>query len=144
MVFSERGNRPGTLVRVSGVLLSILVVAAAGVWAGEKDGRDVDLRVAGMLDVHPPLPNPGDDVEINVWVENRGADDALDVLVYFYEDGRSFDREVVDVRAGDGVDIRVQWTADEGDHYLSVMVDPGGEYDDERGDNRAGTWVTVR
>jgi hypothetical protein len=144
-MFLGMGSCWRTLVRVSGVLLAILAVAAIGAaWAGEKGARDVDLRVAGMLDVQPPLPDPGDDVEITVWVENRGKDDALDVLVYFYEDGRSFDREVVDVGAGDTIDIRVPWTADEGDHYLSVTVDPGGEYDDERGDNRAGAWVTVR
>ena len=129
---------------IMGLVLCAASVGVVGPAWGVDDAPGVELRVAGMLDIHPPLPGPDEEVEIGVWVENRGDEDASDVLVYFYEDGRSFDREVVDVRAKDMFYIEVSWTADEGDHYLSVAVDPGGEYDEDKGDNRTGTWVMVR
>jgi hypothetical protein len=106
--------------------------------------RDVSLSVAGMLDIQPSLPEPGEEVQIGAWIENRGTQDAYDVSVYFYEDGVCFDREETDVRAQDSVFIRAMWMGESGDRYISVVVDPDGEFLDDKGDNREGAWVVVR
>jgi hypothetical protein len=112
--------------------------------SGENGADGVDLRTSGRLEINPPFPDPGDEVEVGIWVENRGTVDADDVSVYFYADGLSFDREVTDVRKGDSVFIRTMWTAESGETFLSVVIDPGKEYHDDRHDNEAKTWVIVR
>jgi hypothetical protein len=126
------------------ILAAILVCIGSIPALGQGDRPDIDLRIVGMLNLQPPLPDEGDDVQLGVLVENRGVKDAQDVVVYFYEDDVHFDKETVDIRAGDTVYLETVWTADSGDSYLSVTVDPGGDFSEDRRDNSVGVWVTVR
>ncbi len=121
----------------------LLLIGCASVF-GQDGSLDVDLGIVGMLSLHPPLPDEGDDVQIGILVENRGSKDARDVLVRFYEDGVYFDKETVEIKAGDTVYVEALWTADPGDSYLSVVVDPAGDFREDKGDNTIGAWVAVR
>lgn len=94
--------------------------------------------------MYPLLPEEGDDVLIGILVSNRGASNARDVAIYFYEDEVRFEKETVDIRAGDTVYVEAYWTADSGDSYLSVVVDPAGDYAAGGKSKRTGAWVTVR
>ncbi len=133
---------------VSGVTAFLLTAACILILSLPALGQDastgIELRIVGVFDLHPPLPEEGDDVQIGVLVENYGTKDARDVAVYFYEDDVWFDKEVVDVRSGDTVYIQTYWTAAYGDRYLSAVIDPAGDLDEDAGDNRVGAWVTVR
>jgi hypothetical protein len=126
------------------VFLLILVSVGCPPTFGQGNNLDIDLGIVGMLSLHPLLPNEGDDVQIGVLVENRGSRDARDVSVYFYEDDVHFEKVTVDIRAGDTVYVESFWTADSGDSYLSVMVDPAGDFKEDKRDNSVGIWVTVR
>jgi len=125
-------------------LLAAFVLTCSVCAFGQENTVGADLRIVGMLDVHPPLPEEGDTVQIGILVENRGTKDARDVPVYFYEDDVWFDKETLDVRAGDTIYLEVYWTADSGDSYLSAVIDPAGYLDEDAADNRVGAWVTVR
>lgn len=111
---------------------------------GKEIVRGVVLKIVGGLDLYPPFPEPGDDVEIGIEVENLGNEEARGVSAYFYEDGFSFDRIVVDIHAGDSAYVTTLWTADEGDSYIEVVVDPGGEVTGGGMNIRSGRWITVR
>jgi hypothetical protein len=104
---------------------------------------DVKLGIIGPLSLYPVLPEEDDDVVIGVLVGNSGQKDARDVLVYFYEDSVYFEKVLIDIRAGDTAYVEANWTADSGDSYISVVVDPDHEYDKDVHDNSAGAWVTV-
>lgn len=106
--------------------------------------RGVELNIRGGIYLDPAFPEPGDDVEISVTVENLGDEDASDVSIYFYEDGFPFEREVVDISAGDSVYVMMMWPAEEGDTFLEVKVDPEGQFKDDKMNNRASEWVKVR
>ncbi len=126
------------------LILAALVLITPQLIFGQDNAPDVVLKLVGVLDLSPPLPEEGEDVQVGMLVENSGTRDARDVPVYFYEDGVYFDKVVIDIRAGDTVYVEAYWTADPGDSYLSVTVDPAGGYDTERNENSTGTWVTVR
>jgi hypothetical protein len=126
------------------VFLIILVFIGCASGYGQTSNLDVDLGIVGTLSLHPLLPNEGDDVQIGVLVENRGLRDAQDVSVYFYEDDVHFEKETVDIRAGDTIYVESLWTADSGNSYLSVTVDPAGDFKEDKSDNSVGIWVTVR
>ena len=106
--------------------------------------RGVVLKIVGGLDLYPPFPDLGDDMEIGIEVENLGNEEARGVSVYFYEDGFSFERVVVDIHAGDSAYVTTLWTADEGDSYIEVIVDPGGEVTGGGMNIWSGRWITVR
>jgi hypothetical protein len=125
------------------VLVCVFLLTPAQVF-GQDTVTGVDLSIVGGLDLSPPLPDEGQDIELGVLVQNTGTKDAWDVPIYFYEDGVYFDKESVDIRAGDTVFVTTYWTADYGDSYLSVAVDPTRKLDDDKGDNRVGAWVNVR
>jgi hypothetical protein len=126
------------------IFLIILVFIGCASAFTQTNNLDIDLGIVGMLSLHPLLPDVGDDVQIGVLVENRGSRDARDVSVYFYEDDVHFEKETVDIKAGDTVYVESLWTADSGDSYLSVMVDPAGDFKEDKRDNSVGIWVTVR
>ncbi len=111
---------------------------------GKEIIRGVLLKIVGGLDLSPPFPDPGDDVEIGVEVDNLGNEEARGVSIYFYEDGFSFDRTVVDIHAGDSAYVTTLWTADQGDSYIEVVVDPGGEVTGGGMNIRSGRWITAR
>jgi hypothetical protein len=137
--------RNGSLAAATSLLLlASLFLLTPVLLLGQDTGTGINLKIVGNLDLSPPLPEEGQDIELGVLVQNNGTKDAWDVPVYFYEDGIYFDKESVDVRAGDTVFVSTYWTADYGDSYLSVAVDPARKLDDDKGDNRVGAWVTVR
>jgi hypothetical protein len=144
----SRRRRTARAIQLSGVkavlLLIILVLIGCVSSFGQDGSLNVDLRIVGMLNLDPPLTEEGDYVQIGILVENHGAKDARDVPVYFYEDGVYFEKETVDIMAGDTVYVETFWTADSGDSYISVTVDPSGDFEEDKGDNVTGLWMTVR
>jgi hypothetical protein len=125
-------------------LLIILVSIGCASTFGQDGSVDVDLRIVGMLNLHPALPEEGEVVQIGILVENHGVKDARDVSVYFYEDDIYFERESVDIRAGDTVYVEAFWSADSGDSYISAIIDPAGDFKEDKRDNSTGIWMTVR
>ena len=133
------------LFSTSTAFACITLFSIGGVSSFALDNANgVDLGIVGTLDLYPVLPGEGDSVVIGVLVVNRGVKDARDVTVYFYEDDVYFEKVTVDIRAGDSVYIEANWIADLGDSYISAIVDPNREYADDRRDNGANAWVTVR
>lgn len=111
---------------------------------GEEVIHGIILKIVGSIDLSPPFPDSGDNVEIVVEVENIGDEEARDVSIYFYEDGFSFDRTVFDIHAGDSAYVTAIWTADKGDSYIEVVVDPGGEVTSGGMNIRSARWITIR
>ena len=97
-----------------------------------------------MLNLHPPLPDAGEIVQVGFLVENYGKKDARDVSIYFYEDDIYFEKSTVDITAGDTVYVEAYWTADSGDSYISVAVDPAAYFTEDKTDNSTSVWMTVR
>ena len=101
------------------------------------------LTISGRLGVSPPFPEEGEDVELSVIVENRGDERADSVTMYYYEDGHAFDRFVEDIPPHDAVEVTTYWTADEGESYLELVVDPKGEYSGRKVRYKVGRWIDV-
>ena len=101
------------------------------------------LTISGRLGVSPPFPEEGEDVELSVTVENRGDERADSVTMYYYEDGHAFERFVEDILPHDAVEVTTYWTADEGESYLELVVDPKGEYSGRKFRYKVGRWITV-
>jgi len=126
------------------LLLIILFFIGGPSTFGQEGGPEVNLRIVGMLNLHPPLPDEGDVVQVGILVENYGKKDARDVSVYFYEDDIYFEKNTVDITAGDTVYVEAYWTADSGDSYISVRVDPAADFTEDKTDNSTSVWMTVR
>jgi hypothetical protein len=124
--------------------LTTLVFVGSALSFGQDNGTGVNLGIIGSLGLYPVLPEEGDDVVIGVLVGNRGVKDVRDVSVYFYEDDVYFEKVTVDILAGDTTYVEANWTADSGDSHISVVVDPAGDFTEDKRDNSASTWVTVR
>jgi len=103
----------------------------------------VYLTIRGRIDMSPPFPEEGEDVELTVIVENRGDERADSVTMYYYEDGHAFDRIVEDIPPRDSVEVTTVWTADGGESYLELIVDPRGEYAGRKVRYKVGRWVDV-
>jgi hypothetical protein len=103
----------------------------------------VYLTIRGRIDMSPPFPDEGEDVELTVIVENRGDERADAVTMYYYEDGHAFDRIVEDIPPRDSVEVTTMWTADGGESYLELIVDPRGEYAGRKVRYKVGRWVDV-
>ncbi|MBN1880673.1 MAG: hypothetical protein JW885_00755 [Deltaproteobacteria bacterium] len=117
-------------------------------WEGEMHVDEapltgVYLTISGRLGVSPPFPEEGEDVELSVIVENRGDERADAVTMYFYEDGHAFERFVEDIPPRDAVEVTTYWTADEGESYLELVVDPKGEYTGRKIRYKVGRWIDV-
>ena len=117
-------------------------------WHGEMHTDEatvtgVFLTISGRLGISPPFPEEGEDVELSVTVENRGDVSADSVTMYFYEDGHAFERIVEDIPPHDAVEVTTFWTADEGESYLELIVDPKGEYNGRKNRYKVGRWIDV-
>jgi len=117
-------------------------------WEGKIDSdtatvTGVLLTISGRLGVSPPFPEEGEDVELSVTVENRGDERADSVTMYYYEDGHAFERIVEDIPPHDAVEVTASWTADEGESYLELVVDPKGEYNGRKIKYTVGRWIDV-
>jgi hypothetical protein len=63
--------------------------------------------------------------------------------MYYYEDGHAFERIVEDIPAHDTVEVTTIWTADDGESYLELVVDPKGEYTGRKTRYKVGRWIDV-
>ncbi|MBN1572045.1 MAG: hypothetical protein JW984_02495 [Deltaproteobacteria bacterium] len=123
--------------------------SAREIWSGEitaekREIVGVDLRIVGGISVYPPLPKPDEEVELTVIIKNVGNENAKDVVVIFYVDGSSLEREIVDIDAGESVIIMVVWEAVDGEKLIRAVVDPKGVFGDYHFNNVREKWVTVR
>ncbi len=142
-----QGKRTASLTKLplgTAFLVIAIVLVGYTVSFGQENPGSIELGIIGTLNLYPVLPEEGDDVVIGVLVANRGVKDARDVAVYFYEDDVYFEKVTVDIRAGDTVYVEADWIADSGDSYISAIVDPNRVYAEDRRDNGANAWVTVR
>ena len=99
-----------------------------------------DLRVT---EVHFDSPNPsaGEDVVVEVWVENAGRGDSGRFTAGLYVDdgGDPYDTTRVDpVKSNTTAYLEFRWLAEEGCHSLLVIVDEAGNVPEEdEGNNRS-------
>ncbi len=99
-----------------------LSVAALSEWA-RLLYVDVSIPSDGLV-LSSTEPDEGDDVTINVTMNNTGNLDAGDLRVTLYCDGSPFATRTVDVGANSSVMTNAVWKAAVGLHNISVRLDP--------------------
>ncbi|MCU0799377.1 MAG: PKD domain-containing protein [Candidatus Thermoplasmatota archaeon] len=99
-----------------------LAIAALAEWS-RLLYVDVSIPHDGFI-VSSTEPDEGDDVTINVTVNNTGNLDAGDLRVTLYCDGSPFATRTVDVGANSSVMTNAVWKAAVGLHNISVRLDP--------------------
>lgn len=101
--------------------------------------------VAMTLTPSEAYPAQGEEIEIEIQVQNRGAVAAQDVSVVLFDGSQLLASRQIALSASDAATIHVPWAADDvGVHPLTVVVDPDRTLLElDRGDNTLSTDVVV-
>lgn len=102
------------------IALSLLITGSLGVIAvGAPD------LVVTRLEISPPNPEPGNQVEISAQVENRGYSDTQRFYVRLYVNGDRQDYKPIafGLDAGEDDTVTFSWTAQPGQNELKIVVD---------------------
>ena len=89
--------------------------------------------LADLIAIQPPVPRPGDDVEIMAWVSNAGRDLLDSLTVEFSVDGDVIETGAPqDLAPGDTLSVQATWPdASTGSHWLGVEVFAAGDENPE-------------
>jgi PKD repeat protein len=96
----------------------------------------------GNLTISNDKPVEDELIEVNVTINNSGNLNATDLEVEFYEDGFAFASKRINVPANGTNITNATWIAKEGNHVISVVLDPTNEIPETDETNNS-VYITV-
>jgi hypothetical protein len=127
-----------------GVFLGALVLALGWSFpAAAQSNRGPDLVVESLV-LDPAQPDPGAEVELIATLANRGNERVLTSFSVYFEMDNTFlgVRQILSRLApGSRSEVKLHWTAAEGEHTLRVIVDA---FNDVEETNEANNKLEVR
>jgi len=132
---------------VFAIILHLFLAAGISVPLAAQTGRDPDLAVDKIAS-NPVQPEPGARVELVATISNKGQGRiTTGFLVFFEMDGAFLASRQISGRLERGrqLEVKLLWTAVEGDHLLRVEVDPFDEIlESSESNNKLTSRVEVR